>query len=304
MNALTIQNLYKTYPQGVKALEGVDLQIKQGDFFGLLGPNGAGKSTIIGIITGLVTKTSGKVQIMHYDIDANFTQARQLIGIVPQEMNFSIFETVLNIVVDQAGYYGIPRSIAVQRAEKYLKELGLWEKRDAVSRTLSGGMKRRLMIVRALIHEPKILILDEPTAGVDVELRRGMWDFLVRVNKAGTTIVLTTHYLEEAEQLCHTIAIINKGIIIENTSKKNLLAKLESQTYLLDIKGTIKDVPAVSDFVLRLMDENTLEVDLKSKQTLTMLLSALAEQKVEVLSARAKSNRLEELFLRFVEGKQ
>lgn len=300
MNALEIINLQKVYSTGVKALSGVDLVVREGDFFGLLGPNGAGKTTIIGITTGLVTLSSGSVRVFGHDISSDFEAARRLIGVVPQEFNFSIFEKVFDIVVDQAGYYGIPRSVARVRAEKYLKELGLWEKRDVPSRTLSGGMKRRLMIARALVHEPRLLILDEPTAGVDVELRRGMWDFISKLNKSGVTIILTTHYLEEAEQLCKNLAIINKGTVIEHGTKKELLSKLESQTYVLDLDKPFDSV--LSEYGVKVLDGgSSIEVSLASAQSLTTLLVAIRKLGYEVKSIRPTSNRLEELFMQFVE---
>ncbi len=303
MNALEIIDLQKVYPTGVKALNGVSLQVKEGDFFGLLGPNGAGKTTIIGITTGLVTLSSGVVKVFGHDISNDFEAARRLIGVVPQEFNFSIFEKVFDIVVDQAGYYGIPRSVARVRAEKYLKELGLWEKRDVASRTLSGGMKRRLMIARALVHEPRLLILDEPTAGVDVELRRGMWEFISKLNKSGVTIILTTHYLEEAEQLCKNLAIINKGLVIEHGTKKELLSKLESQTYVLDLDKSFRGV--LEGYTVRVLESGMLlEVSLNSEQQLTSLLVAIRKEGYEVKSIRPASNRLEELFMQFVEVKK
>ena len=301
MKALQIHHLKKKYKNGVEAIQGITLDIEEGDFFGLLGPNGAGKSTTIGIITGLVNKTSGSISVFGVDIDKNPEEAKKLIGVVPQEINFSIFEKVINIVLDQAGYYGVPRALAAERAEKYLKQLGLWEKRNMPSRTLSGGMKRRLMIARGLIHEPKILILDEPTAGVDVELRRDMWEFLTNLNKQGITIILTTHYLEEAELLCKNIAIINKGIIIENTSKKNLLAKLDREVYVFDLQKVIKTAPKMAGYPTTLVDENTLEITITQKQDLTILFQKLEKQGIVVKSMRNKSNRLEELFLNLVE---
>ena len=301
MKALKIKNLRKTYKNGVEAVRGIDLEVDEGDFFGLLGPNGAGKTTTIGIITGLVNKTSGKVTVFGIDIDENFDEAKRFIGIVPQEMNFNIFEKVLDIVVDQAGYYGIPKRIAKGRAEKYLKQLGLWDKRDVPSRTLSGGMKRRLMIARGLVHEPKLLILDEPTAGVDVELRRDMWKFLEELSKDGITIILTTHYLEEAEQLCSNIAIINNGIIIENTSKKGLLAKLEKENYVLDLQKSIVEVPQLEGYRIIKIDDTTLEVELTKTQNINKVFRMLEERGIIVMSMRNKTNRLEELFLSLVE---
>ena len=302
MKALTIKDLQKTYKNGVEAVKGISLEVEEGDFFGLLGPNGAGKTTIIGIITGLVNKTSGKVFVFGVDIDEDFDEAKKLIGIVPQEMNFNIFEKVFDIVVDQAGYYGIPRKIANERAENYLKQLGLWDKRDMPSRTLSGGMKRRLMIARGLVHEPKLLILDEPTAGVDVELRREMWDFLTKLSKNGITIILTTHYLEEAELLCKDIAIINKGLIIENTSKKILLGKLEKENYVLDLQKPIADAPRLEGYKITKIDDTTLEIYLTKKQNINKVFRLLEEHGIIVTSMRNKTNRLEELFINLVEN--
>ena len=302
MKALSINGLCKTYKNGVKAVKGINLEVEEGDFFGLLGPNGAGKTTTIGIITGLVNKTSGNVSVFGIDIDKNFNDAKKLIGIVPQEMNFNIFEKVFDIVVDQAGYYGIPRDIAKGRAEKYLRQLGLWDKREMASRTLSGGLKRRLMIARGLVHEPKLLILDEPTAGVDVELRREMWEFLTGLSKKGITIILTTHYLEEAELLCKNIAIINKGIIIENTSKKNLLAKLERETYVLDLQKPAAKSLHLEGYKITKIDDTTLEVQLTKKQSINKIFKLLEENAITVTSMRNKTNRLEELFLNLVEN--
>tara|TARA_B100000519_G_scaffold71059_1_gene61004 strand:+ start:2390 stop:3310 length:921 start_codon:yes stop_codon:yes gene_type:complete len=300
MKALDIQGLTKTYKGGVQALKGVDLTVEQGDFFALLGPNGAGKSTTIGIISSLVNQTNGKVSVFGFDLNSQMEQAKACIGLVPQEFNFNQFETVMQIVLNQAGYYGVPRSVAKERAQKYLAQLDLWEKRDARARELSGGMKRRLMIARALMHEPKLLILDEPTAGVDIEIRRSMWGFLEEINRQGITIILTTHYLEEAEMLCRNIAIINKGIIVENTSMKSLLSKLSIETFVLDIKTTAQ-APNLTGFEYRLIDDHTLEVDVEKTEGLNPVFSQLSEQGVQVMSMRNKSNRLEELFVRLVE---
>ncbi|HAI73415.1 MAG TPA: ABC transporter [Alteromonas australica] len=300
MKALDIQGLTKTYKGGVQALKGVDLTVEQGDFFALLGPNGAGKSTTIGIISSLVNQTNGKVSVFGFDLNSQMEQAKACIGLVPQEFNFNQFETVMQIVLNQAGYYGVPRSVAKERAQKYLAQLDLWEKRDARARELSGGMKRRLMIARALMHEPKLLILDEPTAGVDIEIRRSMWGFLEEINRQGITIILTTHYLEEAEMLCRNIAIINKGIIVENTSMKSLLSKLSIETFVLDIKTTAQ-APSLTGFEYRLIDDHTLEVDVEKTEGLNPVFSQLSEQGVQVMSMRNKSNRLEELFVRLVE---
>jgi ABC-2 type transport system ATP-binding protein len=299
--ALEIKQLHKVYKSGTVALTGIDLEVKQGDFFALLGPNGAGKSTSIGIISSLVNKSSGTVKVFDYDLDTHLEDAKSQLGLVPQEFNFNQFETVLQIVLNQAGYYGVPRSVAIVRAEKYLGQLGLWEKRHARSRELSGGMKRRLMIARALMHEPKLLILDEPTAGVDIELRRSMWEFLKEINQQGVTIILTTHYLEEAESLCRNIAIIDKGQIVENTSMKNLLSKLNKETFLLDIAPT-DAVITLDGYSFRQSDSHSLEVDVVKAQGLNGVFSALTAQGIQVLSMRNKANRLEELFVSLVEN--
>ncbi len=300
MFALSITDLHKTYKSGPKALSGVTLNVQDGEFFGLLGPNGAGKTTIIGIITSLVTKTEGSVNIFGIDIDTDFSAAKRLIGVVPQEFNFSIFEKVEDIVTQQAGYYGIPRQEALESSAKYLKKLGLWEKRNAVARELSGGMKRRLMIARGLVHEPKLLILDEPTAGVDVELRRGMWDFLKEINENGRTIILTTHYLEEAEQLCNQIAIISNGKIVENTSKRELLRKLDKETFLCDTKEVVKAVAPLENVTFSLVDETTIEVTKNKSQSINRIFEHLNSQSIIIDSMRNKTNRLEELFLEMV----
>ena len=300
MNALEISGLKKTYQGGVEALKGIDLTVRQGDFFALLGPNGAGKSTTIGVISSLVNKSAGKVKVFGYDIDSDLEQAKAQLGLVPQEFNFSQFEKVIQIVTHQAGFYGVPKAEAKIRAEKYLRLLDLWEKRDMPARTLSGGMKRRLMIARALMHEPKLLILDEPTAGVDIEIRRSMWTFLKDLNEQGVTIILTTHYLEEAEMLCRNIGIIDKGRLIENTSMKNLLGKLGRETFLLDLAPG-SAVPEVPEFNGRMQDERTLEVDLDKSQSLNSLFEQLSSQQVQVVSMRNKANRLEELFVNLVE---
>ncbi|EOY8496196.1 TPA: ABC transporter ATP-binding protein [Providencia stuartii] len=297
--ALELSQLTKTYPGGVKALRGIDLSVEDGDFYALLGPNGAGKSTTIGIISSLVNKTSGSVKVFGYDLDKQVVQAKQQLGLVPQEFNFNPFETVLQIVLNQAGYYGVSRSIAHQRAETYLSQLDLWEKRNERARNLSGGMKRRLMIARALMHQPKLLILDEPTAGVDIELRRSMWSFLKKLNAQGTTIILTTHYLEEAEMLCRNIGIIQHGELVENTSMKQLLSQLESETFIFDL-GTRSPIPELKGYETRLIDTSTLEVDVKREQGLNGVFSQLNEQGIEILSMRNKANRLEELFVNLV----
>ena len=300
MNALQIKTLEKVYRNGTRALKGIDLEVADGDFFALLGPNGAGKSTTIGIISSLVRKTSGTVTVFGRDIDQDPSGAKAVLGIVPQEINFSQFETPIEILLNQAGYFGIRRSIAGARAERDLTMLGLWDKRNDQSRTLSGGFKRRLMIARALIHDPKLLILDEPTAGVDVELRRSMWDFLRTTNRNGTTIVLTTHYLEEAESLCRHIAIIDKGLIVEHASMKRLLAGLHVETFILDLAQPLEALPEVRGYVLRLVDPTTLESDLTKQQDINGLFQLLSEKGIRVLSMRNKSNRLEELFIRLL----
>jgi ABC-2 type transport system ATP-binding protein len=297
MSALEIKNLNKVYPNKLAALKGIDLNVKQGDFFALLGPNGAGKSTTIGIICGLVNKTSGSIKVFGHDIDTENEAAKACIGIVPQELNFSQFETPLDIVVNQGGFYGIKRRIALQRAEKYLDKLGLIEKCHEPSRSLSGGMKRRLMIARALIHEPKMLILDEPTAGVDVELRRSMWDFLIDINQQGVTIVLTTHYLEEAETLCKNIAIIDQGSIIENTSMKQLLSNLNKETFIIDLINPIESLPELNGFTGKLIDPSTIEVEVDREKSINDLFKLFSTYNINVCSMRNKSNRLEELFL-------
>ncbi|UWN51660.1 Daunorubicin/doxorubicin resistance ATP-binding protein DrrA [Alcanivorax sp. ALC70] len=301
MSALTIRNLRKTYANGVEALKGIDLTVEKGDFFALLGPNGAGKSTTIGIVSSLVNKTSGDVSILGYDLDRERALAKQRIGVVPQEFNFGQFEKVFDIVVTQAGFYGIPARIARERAEKYLRQLGLWDKRKNQARTLSGGMKRRLMIARALVHEPDLLILDEPTAGVDIELRRSMWDFLIGLNEEGRTIILTTHYLEEAESLCRHIAIIDHGQIVENTDMKSLLEKLQVETFILDLARPVTEAPRLPGFEVRLRDAATLEVEVPKTENLNQLFVELAERDLRVMSMRNKANRLEELFVRLVE---
>ena len=298
--ALSIKQLSKTYDNGFQALKGIDFDVNQGDFFALLGPNGAGKSTTIGIICSLVTKTAGQVSIFGYDIDKDFALAKKQLGVVPQEFNFNTFEKPIDILVHQAGYYGIPRAQALSRAEFYLKKLGIWDKHDVPSRLLSGGMKRRLMIARALIHEPKLLILDEPTAGVDIEMRRSMWEFLQEINAQGTTIILTTHYLEEAESLCKNIAIISQGVIAENTSMKTLLQQLHKEVFILDIDKSLKALPVITGFDCQLLDTHTLEVVVEQSQSLNMLFKALDEQGITITSMRNKTNRLEELFVGLV----
>ncbi|BDX04716.1 ABC transporter ATP-binding protein [Planctobacterium marinum] len=301
MHALAIKGLKKTYKGGTQALKGIDLTVDSGDFFALLGPNGAGKSTTIGVISSLVNKSEGEVSVFGHSIDTELAAAKASIGLVPQEFNFNQFETLLQIVCNQAGFYGVPRNIALQRAEKYLKQLDLWEKRNQPARTLSGGMKRRLMIARALMHEPKMLILDEPTAGVDIEIRRSMWGFLKEINEQGITIILTTHYLEEAEMLCRNIAIIDKGIIVENTSIKALLGKLNMETFILDLPGCSED-PKLEGFTYRMPDIHTLEVDIPKDNSLNRLFQQLTDKGIEIMSMRNKANRLEELFVTLVEN--
>jgi len=299
-NALTIKNLQKTYASGHQALQGINLSVEEGEFFALLGPNGAGKSTAIGIISSLVNKTSGTVEVFGHDLDKARTTVKTYLGLVPQEFNFNQFEKVEDIVVNQAGFYGIPKKIALARAKYYLEKLGLWDKRAVASRTLSGGMKRRLMIARALIHSPKILILDEPTAGVDIELRRAMWDFLQEINKQGTTIILTTHYLEEAEFLCRGIAIIDEGKIIENTTIKKLLNRLTTETMVLDVREKIQQVPVIAECMLKMIDDNSLEITFSKHKNLNEIFAMLTKHDITVLSMRNKTNRLEELFLHMV----
>ncbi len=297
--ALEIDHLTKSYASGVKALDAVSLHVEKGDFFALLGPNGAGKSTLISIVCSLVRKNSGTVKIFGKDIDVDFAAAKRHLGVVPQEFNFNTFEKVLDIVVNQAGYYGLARAEARDRAEHYLDQLGLWEKRDQASRFLSGGMKRRLMIARALVHDPELLVLDEPTAGVDIELRRTMWSFIEKINAAGTTIILTTHYLEEAEALCRNVAIINRGQIVERSDMRSLLAGLQRETFILDIEGGAE--PELdSQFAANLVDAHQLEVSIARGQSLNPIFQALSEQSIEVRSMRNKVNRLEELFVGMV----
>ena len=300
-SALSIRQLTKSYGNGFQALSGIDLDVAEGDCFALLGPNGAGKSTTIGILSTLVNKTSGTVNIFGHDLDTNPAALKRSIGVVPQEFNFNQFEKTFDIVVTQAGYYGIPAKIAKERAEKYLTQLGLWDKRDTPSRSLSGGMKRRLMIARALVHEPRLLILDEPTAGVDIELRRSMWTFLTGLNEQGTTIILTTHYLEEAEQLCRNIGIIDHGTIVENTSMRQLLGQLHVETFLLDLKNPLQVPPQLIGYPSQLLDATTLEVQVDKVVGITGLFTQLAAQNIEVVSLRNKTNRLEELFVSLVE---
>jgi len=298
--AIEINNLKKTYPDGFEALKGVDLSVEAGDFFALLGPNGAGKSTTIGILCSLVNKSSGTVRIFDTDIDDDFARAKSYLGVVPQEINFSVFEKPMQIVMQQAGYYGLEQSLAAERGEYYLRKLGLWDKRDSVSRTLSGGQKRRLMIARALIHHPKVLILDEPTAGVDIEIRRSMWEFLKQINEEGTTIVLTTHYLEEAENLCRNIAIIDHGLVVHDSSMRSLLRGLQKETYVLDIECA-DQVDLSAELGWRKRDEASIEIDVPKGQALNIKFDELQQQGISVISMRNKTNRLEQLFMDLVD---
>jgi ABC-2 type transport system ATP-binding protein len=302
MYALQVNNLEKTYASGVEALKGISLNVEEGDFFAFLGPNGAGKSTLIGIISSLVNASSGEVNVFGTSVQLQRSKAMAQIGLVPQELNFNQFEKPLEIIVNQAGYYGINRKIALKRAEKYLRQLQLWDKRDSISRLLSGGMKRRLMIARAMVNEPRLLILDEPTAGVDIEIRRSMWEFIREINESGTTVILTTHYLEEAEELCRNIAIIDHGKIIRNTDMKSLLGTLEVETFVLDIRKPLSAAPQIEGMNVKLRDPFTLEVSLPKQKSLNALFSALDKSDVHVLSMRNKANRLEELFLRLVDS--
>jgi ABC-2 type transport system ATP-binding protein len=302
MQALSIHDLTKTYKNGTQALKGISFDVAEGEFCALLGPNGAGKTTTIGIITSLVTKTSGSVEVFGHNIDTELERAKSCIGLVPQEINFNQFEKVQDIVVNQAGFYGIPRKLAHERTEKYLRQLSLWEKRDDMSRSLSGGMKRRLMIARALVHEPRLLILDEPTAGVDIEIRRSMWEFLKRINREGITIILTTHYLEEAENLCRRVGIIDHGKIIEFGSTRDLLAKLHTETFILNLRQPLTTLPPLDGYAVTQVDDTTLEVEISRSQNVNGLFALLTDAGVQVLSMRNKANRLEELFLRLVEN--
>ena len=297
MHALDIRQLRKTYANGVEALKGIDLSVKQGDFFALLGANGAGKSTTIGLITTLLTKTSGSIRINGYDLDTQAQKAKSCLGLVPQEFNLNVFETCLGILLNQAGYYGLSRKQALPRALSLLQQLGLLEKQHAIVRHLSGGMKRRLMIARALVHEPNVLILDEPTAGVDIEIRRSMWDFLEQTNQQGTTIILTTHYLEEAEQLCKNIAIIDQGLILENTSMKSLLQSLHHQTFLFNTFDPIDTLPELTPFIAIKLDANTFELRVDNQYTLNDVFSVFNQHNIRIHSLRNKTNRLEELFM-------
>jgi len=301
MHALQVNNLRKTYANGVEALKGISLNVEEGDFFALLGPNGAGKSTLIGIISSLVNATSGEIKVFGTSVQQQRSVAMSHIGLVPQELNFNQFETPIEIIVNQAGYYGIGRRVAHERAEKYLRQLQLWDKHDKISRLLSGGMKRRLMIARAMVNEPRLLILDEPTAGVDIEIRRSMWEFIREINESGTTVILTTHYLEEAEELCRNIAIIDHGEIAQNTDMKTLLGTLDIETFVLDIRKPVTKVPQVDGIEFKIRDEFTLEASLPKQKSLNTLFSVLDGAGLKVMSMRNKANRLEELFLRMVD---
>jgi ABC-2 type transport system ATP-binding protein len=304
MDALVIKNLRKVYRNGVEALKGIDLIVREGDFFALLGPNGAGKTTAIGIITSLIRKSGGSVSVFGHDIEHHREAAKACIGVVPQEINLNMFERNDYTLVNQAGYYGVPQAVASARAEKYLKALHLWDRRNDVARALSGGMKRRLMIARALVHEPRLLILDEPTAGVDIEIRRSMWDFMREINAAGVTIILTTHYLEEAESLCRNIAIIDEGRIIENDSMTNVVSKLQREAFVLSLEEPIARAPVLNGYTVRLRNEREIELEVAKGQGLNQAFADLSAQSLHVSSMRTKTNRLEELFIRLVEDKQ
>ena len=304
MHALSVKGLTKTYRNGVQALRGIDLDVEEGDFFALLGPNGAGKTTLIGIVTSLVKKTAGEVSVFGFDLDRQLERAKSCIGVVPQEINFNVFESPETIVVNQAGFYGIERSLARQRAEKYLKQLHLWDKRKGIARGLSGGMKRRLMIARALMHEPRLLILDEPTAGVDIEIRRSMWDFLREINRQGTTIILTTHYLEEAENLCRNIAIIDKGGIVERDRMSNLLRKLQTESFQFTLRDPVAAAPELPGYAgVKLVDDHTLEIEVSKEQNLNDIFGRLSAAGIQVISMRNQVNRLAEMFMRLVENR-
>ena len=304
MDALVLKDLRKTYPNGVEALKGIDLTVREGDFFALLGPNGAGKTTAIGIITSLVRKTSGSVSVFGYDLDREREAAKSCIGIVPQEVNLNMFERNDNTLINQAGYYGVPKAVARARTEKYLRALHLWDRRHDIARSLSGGMKRRLMIARALVHEPRLLILDEPTAGVDIEIRRSMWEFMREINAAGVTIILTTHYLEEAESLCRNIAIIDDGRIIENDSMTNVISKLQREAFVLSFEQALTTAPQLDGYAVKLRNDHEIEVEVAKGQGLNRMFMELSAQSLRVSSMRTKTNRLEELFMRLVENKE
>jgi ABC-2 type transport system ATP-binding protein len=301
MQALSIRNLAKTYKNGVVALKGIDLDVADGDFFALLGPNGAGKTTAIGIITSLVNKTAGEISVFEHSIDSELMAAKACIGVVPQEINLNQYDKILNVVVNQAGFYGLPRKKALERGEQCLRDLQLWNKRNDIARHLSGGMKRRLMIARALVHEPRLLILDEPTAGVDIEIRRSMWEFLRRINEQGTTIILTTHYLEEAENLCRHVAIIDDGRIVENDRMDAILRKLHQEVFILNLSAPLQTTPVLNGFNVTLINDHELEVEIGRGQSLNDLFGGLTAQNIQISSMRNKSNRLEELFVRLIE---
>jgi len=303
MHALTIRNLTKTYANGNQALKGIDLSVEVGDFYALLGPNGAGKTTAIGIVSSLVNKSGGDVKIFGHSIDRELEAAKSCLGLVPQEINVNLWDTVGNVVLNQAGYYGLAGKVARERCEKYLRELRLWDRRDDIARSLSGGMKRRLMIARALVHEPRLLILDEPTAGVDIEIRRSMWDYLTEINAAGTTIILTTHYLEEAETLCRNIGIIDAGKIIEDTKMSTVLRKLQREVFVLSLDRELREAPQLAGFRTRLREDLDIEVESGPDQSVNDLFAELDRHNIKVISMRNKTNRLEELFMRLVESK-
>jgi len=303
MNALSISNLKKTYNNGFEALKGIDLEVKPGDFFALLGPNGAGKSTTIGIISSLVNQSSGSVSIFGHDLKTERSLAKSCLGLVPQEVNFNQFDTVKSIVFNQAGYYGTPRKLALQRTEHCLKQMDLWDKRDTISRRLSGGMKRRVMIARAMVHAPKLLILDEPTAGVDIEIRRSMWKMMEEVNQQGTTIILTTHYLEEAESLCRNIAIIDQGRIVENTDMASLLARLHVDHFVLDLAEPLVEAPVISGYQIERIADKVLDIAVPKEIGLNYLFNQLSEKNINVVSLKNKSNRLEQLFMNLIDTK-
>ena len=304
MDALVLQDLRKVYRNGVEALKGINLTVREGDFFALLGPNGAGKTTAIGIITSLVRKTGGSVSVFGYDLDRDREAAKSCIGVVPQEVNLNMFERNDKTLINQAGYYGVPAAVARARTEKYLKALHLWDRRHDIARSLSGGMKRRLMIARALVHEPRLLILDEPTAGVDIEIRRSMWEFMRQINAAGVTIILTTHYLEEAESLCRNIAIIDEGRIIENDSMNNVIGKLQREAFVLSFERPLSAVPMLDGYAVKLRNDREIEVEVAKGQGLNRMFMELSAQSLHVSSMRTKTNRLEELFMRLVENKE
>ena len=302
MDALDIRDLHKVYRNGAAALKGIDLAVKEGDFYALLGPNGAGKTTAIGILTSLVNKTRGRVTVFGYDLDTERQAVKSCIGVVPQEVNLNMFERNFDTLVNQAGYHGISRRTAALRAEKYLKALHLWDRRDDIARTLSGGMKRRLMIARALVHEPRLLILDEPTAGVDIEIRRSIWELMREINDAGVTIILTTHYLEEAESLCRNIAIIDEGRIIENDTMQNVVGKLQREVFVLSLRDRIAEAPVLEGYTVRLRNDHEIEVEVSKGQGLNRMFAELSRKSLEVMSMRTKTNRLEELFIRLLES--